>query len=740
MGATWTAASNSEISFTLDVALARPFTAMVWSRSTSDKSVGGSYSLFSLCNPAQPDEYWKTEIGNDISAERHEGVTNNSGTVSRLGIAGNFLQDTWQHTTSRIVASDTELYLNGVSEDTGSTAAGPPNVTVVGIGREKDSTNDDSWTGQLDHFALFSTSLPDSVIAALGAGANPLSFIGHGLMHYITVISNTQYYDWITERTLTSVGLTEYTGPAAPVAARPDQYTIKDLLLPPMFNAPELLIPGRKPVGPVEIDNANPLSRGLIYCELFTPQKELTGNGRNSAIGGTTKYEISEKGPTLHTDSGAGDYYDSKFSPDLHGSGKQFSVIFMIKGFSAEGTYIAQRDGTNSKWQLFRQAGNIKFYSDITTTTLVSLDDTDAWYTIGISRTQGSDILTYVNGVLVDTTTSAGVGDTGLANISIGNRWEVYPTTGFQREGFFIFAYVWEDRFLTDAEHAEIARDPYQFLKPKHNPVMYLPEPKGFKVPAKQLAAPELLIPGRKPIGPVEIDWTNPLSKGLHHVFLHNSLQGGIKDLVSGLLLPFSDSVTPGDGISLRGDFTRATQDNTEFVGFGDGVVGQTWYPPVVDSTTEISTFQIVRYLGSVGDADEKTLFATSDDADAGSTDLFASAVLEDGKWHSIGSGLSIPENHIEMFEDGISLGGTGSTPTGLNVRVRYDPQGNQYQYRHGINFGNGLRIGNHEQSTNDGWEGDMALSLFWTRYLSPAEHLSLARDPYQFLKPKGVY
>jgi len=30
-----------------------------------------------------------------------------------------------------------------------------------------------------------------------------------------------------------------------------------------------------------------------------------------------------------------------------------------------------------------------------------------------------------------------------------------------------------------------------------------------------RLMQPELLIPGRKPVGPVEIDWTNPLTRGL---------------------------------------------------------------------------------------------------------------------------------------------------------------------------------------------------------------------------------
>ncbi len=36
-----------------------------------------------------------------------------------------------------------------------------------------------------------------------------------------------------------------------------------------------------------------------------------------------------------------------------------------------------------------------------------------------------------------------------------------------------------------------------------------------FFVPPKHVRAPELLIPGRKPVGPVEVDWTHPLARGL---------------------------------------------------------------------------------------------------------------------------------------------------------------------------------------------------------------------------------
>jgi len=47
-----------------------------------------------------------------------------------------------------------------------------------------------------------------------------------------------------------------------PPVAEPDQ----TVWTPGKLMQPELLIPGRKPVGEVEIDWANPLAKGLILC------------------------------------------------------------------------------------------------------------------------------------------------------------------------------------------------------------------------------------------------------------------------------------------------------------------------------------------------------------------------------------------------------------------------------------------------------------------------------------------
>ena len=45
------------------------------------------------------------------------------------------------------------------------------------------------------------------------------------------------------------------------------------------------------------------------------------------------------------------------------------------------------------------------------------------------------------------------------------------------------------------------------------------------------MKAPELAEPGKKPTGPMEVDWQNPLTKGLDHFFFSNN--HGVLDLVT---------------------------------------------------------------------------------------------------------------------------------------------------------------------------------------------------------------
>lgn len=65
------------------------------------------------------------------------------------------------------------------------------------------------------------------------------------------------------------------------------------------------------------------------------------------------------------------------------------------------------------------------------------------------------------------------------------------------------------------------------------------PLPTGYNLPDARFDMPELLTPGRKPIGPVKIDWSHPIANQLHQCYLPrlsdnlDATGGAIVDLAS---------------------------------------------------------------------------------------------------------------------------------------------------------------------------------------------------------------
>lgn len=237
------------------------------------------------------------------------------------------------------------------------------------------------------------------------------------------------------------------------------------------------------PVG-TQIDWGNPLSRGLIYAKSFmggvgaqtdiddTIPEIITGI-RPSIVDFTDGYSVADRsGPVQYLDATgvASDYYDSHFTPSLFGSGKKFSVLVVVRTTDQDGTYAAQRDIDEAQWQLFTQANLLRFRA---TGDLVNLDITGVytdgnWHTIAMSREQGADVTAFIDGKIggegVATLAATGVTDT--INLSIGNRWQTYPGTGFEMDGDFALFLLWEDRKLTAEEQWAIAQNPWQVFAP----------------------------------------------------------------------------------------------------------------------------------------------------------------------------------------------------------------------------------------------------------------------------------
>jgi hypothetical protein len=239
--------------------------------------------------------------------------------------------------------------------------------------------------------------------------------------------------------------------------------------------------------------------------------------------------------------------------------------------------------------------------------------------------------------------------------------------------------------------------------------------------PNDRLSMPELLIPGRKPTGPVTIDWDNPLSKGLKRFYLLGPTFIG--DLVSSKTLAFAGTDFPRthlDGaISFNGTNNYAYHDNGQMAD--------------------------VIYDGATLIADPKLK--------SGAADAFHTVYR-----HEVGG-----TNKIEIIRNSISnkwefniLKGSESVCQSIDDSVNgelvtlagtYDKTTAKL-YKNGIlqdtqtaasgsigAIGDSMHIGSWE-GTADFFDGFLNYAIVYDRALEESEILSLFNDPYQFLKP----
>lgn len=250
------------------------------------------------------------------------------------------------------------------------------------------------------------------------------------------------------------------------------------LIIPdPRWEEPNLLIPGRKPVGPVTIDWSHPLAQGLTVCILFQSPEP-----RNLVDGAA----LTKSGGAYFTPDGqyfdeVDDYYTL---PNVTITDKH-SLL----------THPNFTDNTGSFFQYFINWGT------------VNTDTTINVYLIESSAGTNPDALIYNNGTGGNSTFKAAsywsglddlpvaatvsptnspavirlwVGDIEKTNSSSGiNTWTVTSATrtlyiGARNDlnadrlfgGTLRYLYIYGARVLSPVEVVSLQRDPYQFLIP----------------------------------------------------------------------------------------------------------------------------------------------------------------------------------------------------------------------------------------------------------------------------------
>jgi len=242
----------------------------------------------------------------------------------------------------------------------------------------------------------------------------------------------------------------------------------------------------------------------------------------------------------------------------------------------------------------------------------------------------------------------------------------------------------------------------------------------GLFLPDKFVREPALLIPGRKPVGPVEIDWEHPLTRGLAHCIISDS------DLVAGA----------------RANFTNAEYAAGRFV--SDSTSDMVTFSPSPIDNVEFSA--AVRFKSSNTGVDN-VIFGTAEYI-AGSNN---------NGW-AIRQGSS---GNIELDTGAGSVwtysnwGGASSTAMQTLVGVFYQGSVFRKLYIDGVDQGtpdsaanaslvsaNSIPVGLFS-NTGGGYfggkehvQGQIEFAIAWSRLLTHAEVQSFTRNPYQFITP----
>jgi len=180
-----------------------------------------------LGDTATEDNYWKMEIDDAGVGNTHR--ANVTATTGRtITGSGGLNLNQWYLSTFVIRSpTDYELYLDGVSEGADTLSRAPTSVDAIALGREIDSTGDDSFLGQLDFGCVWDTDLDDAEIAALAKGVYPTLIRPASLKSCVRVLSETLAMDLVSQRTFTRVALTAYTGEPAPVNIYPSSQILQ---------------------------------------------------------------------------------------------------------------------------------------------------------------------------------------------------------------------------------------------------------------------------------------------------------------------------------------------------------------------------------------------------------------------------------------------------------------------------------------------------------------------------------
>lgn len=239
-----------------------------------------------------------------------------------------------------------------------------------------------------------------------------------------------------------------------------------------------------------------------------------------------------------------------------------------------------------------------------------------------------------------------------------------------------------------------------------------------FELPKR--SHPDFAIPGKKPLGGVEIDWSNPLSKKLEYCFLGTqgarNLVNGVPDVLTG------NTVLRRDHLYFDGNVSSTVEIQTPFDKIGDSVFStfiiadndSTAANPILIARGDTSANEWMLRLTHVNTSVSRLSFY----ANTGQTNNAPADLLDRvGGSYGFSYGDSTEKNVVYHKGDKLT---TDSSGTLVDVSGVSKP----------------LTLGGADAHTGRVLKGSIYYVLGFSRYLTDREHKSLQQDPYQILKP----
>lgn len=252
----------------------------------------------------------------------------------------------------------------------------------------------------------------------------------------------------------------------------------------------------------------------------------------------------------------------------------------------------------------------------------------------------------------------------------------------------------------------------------------------SYWLPDKRLISPELGYPGRKPVGPVQIDWEHPLAKGLGFFTLLTDSGDGVHNL-AGASGVYTDAVRNLSG----GGYSRVATGHGKAIDVAQNTQSRLYCYPDTGLSGDAATY-MGGFIYDTGTQDHTLIHIGSQVGALNKpiiwADTFSSSLRPsiNAANSVVGTTGSIPVNEFVIW--GASFTTDEATNAKLWVKGVLDGSGDCGRCDAIVDSTLWL----NEFTGNRETDGKVLFLARWDRELSPAEHKAFNANPYQMLIP----